>query len=153
MKLMFSLFFFLLISDQSVLLLLFFHHPELILTHSVFFIALSDLHDLLSLALRLLNLLPCLLLLHFQESDSVCEKFSIVGCLLFVDAGFFQCTCDFIFFSFLSILLIVTFLTFIVLLLTIILFIVLLKLLLSLRHRLRLFRGLNFFLLLLVTVH
>ena len=153
MKLIFSLFFFLLVLDQPILLLLLSHLPKLILTHSVFLIALPDLHHLLSLSLRLLNLLPRFLLFHFQQGDSVCQQLGVIGGLLFVDASLFECTGDFFFI--LLILFVVTFLTIIVvllLLLPIVLFI-LLELLLRLRHWLRLFRGLNFFLLLLVTVH
>ena len=151
MQLIFSLFFFLLVSDQPVFFLLLSHLPKLIPTHSVFLIALPDLHDLLSLSLRLLNLLPRFLLFHFQQGDSIGEQLGVISSLLFVHASFFESTGDFFFI--LLILIVVTFLTIVVLLLLPIVLFILFHLLLGLWHWLGLFRGLNFFLLLLVAVH
>ena len=64
-------FFFLLIFYQSVLLLSLSHLSELVLAHTIFFISLSNLHNLLSLSFRLLDLLPSLLFLHFKECNTI----------------------------------------------------------------------------------
>ena len=93
-----ALFFFLQIFFQSLLLLSFLQGSEFIFTHSVLFITLSNLHHLLSLSLGLLYLFPCLFLLHFKQSYTVCKEFCIILCLLLVYASFFEGASDLIWF-------------------------------------------------------
>ena len=67
----------------------------MLLSLAIFLISFSDLHDLLGLALGLLNLLPRLLLFHFQEGNTVGKQFGIVGRLLFIHTSFLEGASDF----------------------------------------------------------
>ena len=58
--------------------------PHLFFLISLLFISLSNFHDLFSLLLGLLDLLPGLLLLQLEESDPVGEESSVFGGLFLV---------------------------------------------------------------------
>ena len=134
--------------------------PELLLAVPILVISLSDLHDLLSFPFRFLDLLPCLLLLHFEQSDTVCQQLRIVRCLLLILSSFFQRPCNLfrliIVVRILTVGIRVALVVLSILWLVTVLFVtseLLIWMFLSLRYWLGLFWRLHFFLLRIITVH
>ena len=64
----------------------------MLLTVPIFLIPLSHLHYLFSFAFRFLNFLPCFLFLHFQQSDTISQQFSIICSFLLIHTSLFECT-------------------------------------------------------------
>ena len=149
-------FLFLLIPHQSVLLLCLSQLPVLLLAGSIFLIPLSHLHNLFCFAFRFLNFLPSFLLLHFQQSDTIRQQFSIICSLFLIHSSFFERTCNlFWLIVVVRILALIVGITFVVLLLllitvTLVTSKLLIWMFLSLRDWLVLFWRLDFFLLLIV---
>ena len=148
---------FFLIDPHSFFLLSLFNHSELLFTHSVLFISLSNLHDLLCFALRLLNLFPSLLLFHFEKSNTIGKELRIICSFFLINSSFLESASHFIWLLIISIVLslgaVVLFISFFIYVLLAIVGILLLWMFLSLWNWLRLFRRLDFFYLLLIRLH
>ena len=145
---------FFLIDPHSFFLLSLFNHSELLFTHSVLFITLSNLHDLLCFALRLLNLFPSLLLFHFEKSNTIGKELRIICSFFLINSSFLESASHFIWLLILSVVLsfgtVVLLISFFIDVYLAVIGILLLWVFLLLWNRLRLFRRLDLLYLLLI---